>query len=260
MTQRLPISAFIIAKNEADRIGRAIRSVRDWVDEVVVIDSGSTDDTVSVSESLGARCMFNAWTGFGPQKVFGETQCRNRWLLNLDADEELTPACAAEIRALFAAGEPAAKIYEIRFDELRPYESKPRRFCLSKIYIRFYHKDYGGFRPSPVHDSVVPKPGAQVARLKHRAWHRSLRSHQHTLAKINAYTSLQAEDLYRKGRNFGPLDVIFTSAVSFLVAYVVRGYMFYGLEGIADAQIYAFSRTLRVAKTRELFRNRKRQT
>src|SRR5438132_13638376 len=99
--QRLPISAFIIAKNEADRIARAILSVRDWVDEVIVIDSGSTDNTVALSESLGARCMFNAWSGFGPQKVFGETQCRNKWLLNLDADAELTPACAAELKALF---------------------------------------------------------------------------------------------------------------------------------------------------------------
>src|SRR5256885_10385490 len=117
--RRLPISAFIIAKNEADRIGRAILSVRDWVDEVIVIDSGSADDTVKVAESLGARTTFNAWRGFGPQKVFGESLCRNRWLLNLDADEELTQAGAEEIRALFARGEPDDKVFAIRFDELR---------------------------------------------------------------------------------------------------------------------------------------------
>ena len=90
MTDKLPLSVFIIAVNEADRIALTINSVRDWADEVIVIDSGSTDDTVAVAESHGARVVFNEWNGYGPQKVFGETLCRNDWLLNLDADEEVT--------------------------------------------------------------------------------------------------------------------------------------------------------------------------
>ncbi len=69
---RLPISVFIIAKNEADRLPPVIRSVRDWVDEVHVIDSGSDDDTMAVSEALGARAHFHEWRGYGPQKVYGE--------------------------------------------------------------------------------------------------------------------------------------------------------------------------------------------
>jgi len=258
---RLPISAFIIARNEADRISRAILSVRDWVDEVIVVDSGSTDDTVKVSEALGARTAFNEWNGFGPQKVFAENLCRNKWLLNLDADEEITPACADEIMALFQGGEPADKIFEFKFLELRPYETEPRRFPLYKIYTRFYHRDYAGFRASTVHDSVVPKDAnARTVRLKNGAWHRSLRSHQHTVEKINAYTTLQAEDLFRKGRNFGVLHVIFVPLLSFIRAYLLRGYLFYGVEGVVDAYIYAFSRTLRVAKTRERFRLGDRKT
>jgi len=72
---RLPISVFIIAKDEADRIPYAIKSVRDWVSEVIVIDSGSEDETVAVSEALGARVLFHSWEGYGPQKVYGETLC-----------------------------------------------------------------------------------------------------------------------------------------------------------------------------------------
>ena len=93
MTDRLPLSAFIISKNEADRISRPIKSVIDWVDEVIVVDSGSTDDTVAVAERLGARVVHHEWKGYGAQKRHGEDQCRNHWLLNLDADEEVTEAC-----------------------------------------------------------------------------------------------------------------------------------------------------------------------
>ena len=71
--EKLPVSVFIIARNEADRIPLTIHSVRDWVDEVIVIDSGSEDDTVQVAESLGAQVVFNEWRGYGPQKVFGES-------------------------------------------------------------------------------------------------------------------------------------------------------------------------------------------
>jgi glycosyltransferase involved in cell wall biosynthesis len=83
-------SCFIIAKNEARRIGEVIASVRDLADEVIVIDSGSTDGTQQIAQDLGARVIFNEWPGFGPQKRFGEDQCRNDWVLNLDGDEVLS--------------------------------------------------------------------------------------------------------------------------------------------------------------------------
>ena len=91
---KVPISCFIISKNEGDRIARTIRSVRPWVDEVVVIDAESSDDTVSVALAEGCRVITQPWLGFGPQKRFGEDQCRNDWVFNLDADEVVTPQLA----------------------------------------------------------------------------------------------------------------------------------------------------------------------
>src|SRR5689334_17029892 len=99
----LPLSVFIIAKNEADRIGATIRAVRDLTDDLVVIDSGSTDGTQAVAEQLGARVIPNDWPGYGPQKRFGEEQCRHIWLLNIDADEVVPPDLSARIRAVFAS-------------------------------------------------------------------------------------------------------------------------------------------------------------
>src|SRR5918998_2158533 len=110
----LPVSVFIIAKNEADRIGDTIRAVRDLTDDLIVVDSGSTDGTQAVAETLGARVIHNAWPGYGPQKRFAEELCRHPWLLNLDADEVVPPDLAAEIRGLFMDGEPGRQAYRIR--------------------------------------------------------------------------------------------------------------------------------------------------
>ena len=253
MPEHLPISAFIIAKNEADRIPKAILSVRDWVDEVIVIDSGSTDDTVKISEELGAKTVFNAWPGYGPQKRFGETLCRNKWLFNIDADEEATPEAIAEIKALFAKGEPDHKAFAMRTICVFPFEDHPRRLAVTMTHGRLYNKDYAGFKDSTVHDSVVLKDGGALKLLKNGLNHYIFRSHAHTIEKVNFYSSMQAEDLYRKGRKPGALRIVFTPIWAFFKAYFLRGYIAYGLDGVIRSYIYAFSRLIRVAKAREKF-------
>ena len=95
------ISAFIITKNEASRVAKAINSVKDIAEEIIVVDSGSVDDTVSIAESLGAKVIFNEWPGYVKQKSFAESLCKNNWVLNIDADEELTQELQAEIKQIF---------------------------------------------------------------------------------------------------------------------------------------------------------------
>ncbi|MDN3718133.1 glycosyltransferase family 2 protein [Roseibium salinum] len=162
MTDRLPLSAFIIARNEADRIARPIESVRGWVDEVVVIDSGSTDGTIAVAERLGAKVVHNEWAGYGPQKRFGEDQCRNDWLLNLDADEEVTPELAAEIRAKFADGSyREADGWRIMIRDMYAHENAPAPWAYGYHQIRLYDRRQGRFSDSIVHDTVRPEEGAK---------------------------------------------------------------------------------------------------
>jgi glycosyltransferase involved in cell wall biosynthesis len=82
----VPLSIFIITKNEVDRLGPTLESVKGLSSDIVVVDSGSTDGTQELAERLGARVIFNPWPGYGLQKQFGEDQCRHDWLLNIDAD------------------------------------------------------------------------------------------------------------------------------------------------------------------------------
>lgn len=252
MTSKLPISVFIIAKNEADRIPHTINSVVDWVDEVHVVDSGSEDGTLELSRELGANAVFNPWPGYGPQKNFGEGLCRNKWLINLDADEEVTPELRKQIEALFAGGEPPLKAYAFT-RKLMHFIEEAGVYGHTDHPIRLYHRDYAGFKDSTVHDSVDWKGEKQQAgNLSGILLHRCFRSYKHMVDKINFYSSMQAEDMFAKGRRPSDLRLIIEPFFSFFKALFVRGYILRGVTGFVESILYAFARTLRLAKTRAL--------
>jgi len=248
---KLPISVFIIARNEADRIPVAIRSVRDWVDEVHVIDSGSDDDTVKVCEALGAQVHFRAWTGYGPQKVYGESLCRNDWLLNIDADEEISPGLRDEIVALFATG-PKHAAYTLPILPLYNFQEHAHPLTAHHHPVRLYRKSRAGFKDSTVHDTVVVRDGS-VGQLRAMVNHRSFRSLTHHVDKVNSYSSAQAEDRFAKGRNPSLFELLFTPPLAFFKSFVLRREFVNGLDGVVVSYMYAFQRFIRLAKTRERF-------
>lgn len=255
--QRVPVSVFIIAKNEADRIPVVLRAVRDWVDEIIVVDSGSQDETVSVSEFLGAKVVFNAWRGYGPQKVFGEGLCRNDWLLNLDADEEISPELAAEIQTLFGEGEPPCKAYTLPILPLYPFQETGHHWTAFHHPVRLYRRDHAGFKDAAVHDSVVVREG-RVGHLKGMVMHRSFRSLSHHVDKVNGYSSAQAKDMVSKGRNPGLAALLLTPVLAFFKQYLLRREFVNGIDGIVVSHMYAFQRFIRLAKTRELHQLRQK--
>ena len=255
--ERLPLSVFVIARDEADRIPTTLRSVRDWVDEVIVVDSGSEDDTVAVSERLGARVVFNEWRGYGPQKVFAEGLCRNDWVLNLDADEEVSPALGAEIRALFADGDPPRPAYRLPILPLYTFQSHGHPWTAHHRPIRLYRRSHAGFKDAAVHDTVVLREG-EAGRLRGMVVHRSFRSLHHHVAKVNDYSSAQAADLHAKGREPGALALLLTPPLAFLKQLLLRREWVNGVDGVVVSYMYAFQRFIRLAKTRERFAEARR--
>ncbi|MCB8819914.1 glycosyltransferase family 2 protein [Microvirga rosea] len=244
----LPVSVFIIAKNEADRIGDTIRAVRELTDDLIVVDSGSTDGTQAVAEELGARVIFNPWPGYGPQKRFGEDQCRYEWLLNVDADEVVPPRLAAEIRALFAHGEPPKQAYRIGIAEIFPGEKAPHPLAYTLYPVRLYRKDWGRYSPSLVHDRVDLNPGTKVGKLRSVIHHWSVRSLGDQLAKLNRYSDQQAVDLEIRGVSIPTWRVFFELPAAFIKAYIGRRHALRGTYGFLTAMNYAISRHLRLAK------------
>ena len=250
----LPISVFIIAFNEADRISFAINSVKDWVDEVIVVDSGSNDDTVGIAKKLGAKVIFNEWDGYGPQKVFGEGLCKNDWILNLDADEEVSQQLKQHISELFANQREHSGYY-VKVRMLPRFKEKVSLLSPYIECVRLYNKTKASFKKSKVHDSVQIHEGT-TGRLRGYFIHRSIRSCEHAVSKLNYYSSLQAEDLLAKNSRPLALRIIFEPFVAFIKYYFIRRYFVFGIDGFAQAMIYSFARFLRLAKARDLFRER----
>ena len=244
-TSRLAVSCFIIAKNEADRLPRAISSVRDLVDEIVVIDSGSTDETVALAEAHGARVLYNPWNGFGQQKRFGELQCRNDWLLNIDADEEVSARLAGEIRRAFAGGEPAVAAFGMWASIVYPGETKPRPLARDHFVYRLYDKRRVRFAESTLFDSVQLE-GHRGQRFKGALLHHTARSMDDLIAKSNARAAYNAGNARRKSRLALAVRMVTEFPLQFLRYYFARAHALGGMKGFQYATIIAFFRFVRV--------------
>lgn len=252
----LPLSIFIIARDEADRIGAVIDAVRTLTDDLIVVDSGSSDDTAALAEARGARVVHRDWEGYGPQKRFAEELCRHDWMLNLDADEVVPPELAAEIRALFAGlGGPEADGYRTGIAEIFPGEAKPHRFAYTLWPVRLYRRSRGRYNPSPVHDRVDMADGARIEALRGIVHHFSVRSLGDQIAKLHRYSDQQAEDLSARGVVIPTWRVIFEFQASFWKAYLGRRHFMRGTYGFLTAMNYAIARHMRVAKHYEKSRD-----
>jgi glycosyltransferase involved in cell wall biosynthesis len=247
-----PLSVFIIAQNEGDRIGTTINSVKAFADEIIVIDSGSKDDTVSVAEALGARVIFNPWEGYGQQKSFGESQCRNDWILNLDADEEVSEALAIEINSLFLNSAPSCAAYTLPMLPLYPFQQQGYRWMVHNSPVRLYDKRRAQYHDDTIHDYVKVHEGA-IGKLKGLVIHRSFRSLSHHVEKMNAYSNDQAISRFKKKRKPTFIELLTLPLFAFIKCYLFRRGFMMGTDGIILSHMYAFQRFVRIAKTRELF-------
>jgi glycosyltransferase involved in cell wall biosynthesis len=248
--QAAPVSCYIRTLNEERVLGRVIAAAREVVDEIVVVDSGSTDATVAIAQAAGARVVHQEWLGNGRQKRFGEDQCRNDFLLDLDADEIVSPALAAEIRALFAAGPPPLPIYELRLVTVPPVGRPWTNISVAhrrKLYDRRVvrapdHKAWDQFE--------VPA-GAKVGKLAGDLLHHSFRDLAQLVEKLNRVSTVRA----REGKQVGSAVVVsrllFAWPFYFLKHYVLRGLYRAGIYGFVLASISAYGRWLRDAKMYE---------
>lgn len=250
----LPISIFIVTLNEADRIKRTISAVAELSNDIVVVDSGSSDGTRQIAESVGARVIQNTWPGYGAQKNFAQNQCRHDWVFSLDADEVVTGELGREIRSLFENGGPNADAYAVNIVDVFPGDVKPRLWAYGYNRVRLYRKDVGRFSLSTVHDVVELQPGTLQGKLRYDIHHYSLRSLGQQISKFNDYTDALVADINLRKVRISALRIYCEFPIAFLKAFILRRHFIGGRYGFLTAMNYAIFRHLRVAKYYEAHR------
>ena len=242
----MALSCCIITCNEGDRIERCIKAVRDYVDEIVVVDSGSTDDTVAKATALGAKVYYHPWEGFGPQKRFAEECAKHDWVLNLDADEVITEELGREIAALMRVPSSLMPAYRFRQITVYPGQQRPRLWADFHNYVRLYDRRRVRFRNSRVHDTVDTKD-YMVGQLDGVALHFSWRTLDHARAKLESYTDLQAKEL-KKPRWLILARLPFEYPILFFRYFVLRCNFTGGLFGLRLTHLIAVARWRRLVK------------
>ena len=239
------LSVTIITKNEAARLDAALASVA-WADEIVVVDAGSTDATAEIARRASARVFVEGWPGFPQQKNRAAALAAHDWILSIDADERVSPALAGEIRALLAS-EPAARGYRIP----RVTRAFGRELRATDWYpdwqLRLYDRRTGHWDETrTVHESV--RIEGEVARLRGELLHDGYRDLSEHLRKIDAYTTLAAEDWAAHGRDASLLQIAVHPPAAFLRNYVLRRGFTAGTAGLVVSAMTSWYVFLKHAK------------
>jgi glycosyltransferase involved in cell wall biosynthesis len=244
------VSVTIITLDEAEHIAAAIDSAA-WADEVIVVDSGSADETVAIARAKGARTDYRAWTGYVDQKNFAATLASHDWIFSLDADERIPPPLASEVRDLLAA-EPAHGGYRVP----RVTFHLGRWIRTTDFYPDFQTRLYDRRRATwggrYVHESV--RVEGQPGQLKNEIEHYSYRDLHDHLDRINAYTTLAAKQMHESGRRASAVDLLVHPWAAFLRNYVLRGGFRDGGVGLTLSLVNAYSVFAKFAKLWELQR------
>ena len=249
----MPLSVVLITQNAAAQLPDCLASVA-FADEVVVVDSGSSDGTAQVAERYGARVVAKEWLGFGRQKQFAVEQAAHDWVLCLDADERVSPELAASlVRALEA---PTAQVYRMarrnRFlgRWLRHGEGYP------DWSPRLFDRRSARWSDDAVHEKVLyaVSPGTLEGDLLHE----SAEDLGRYLEKQNRYSSLAAAELHRQGRRAGLAELALSPLVRFVKFYFLRLGLLDGLPGLVHISIGCMNSFLKYAKLIELTRTQDR--
>jgi glycosyltransferase involved in cell wall biosynthesis len=216
-TAREPLSVAIITLNAGSALEACLASVR-FADEIVLVDSGSTDDTLAIARTHGARVLSQTWLGYGPQKQYAVEAAGHHWVLCIDADERISDALRESIETALRA--PRASAFEMarcnRFMGrwLRHGEGYP------DWSLRLFDRRHGRWSDDPVHEKVVAD--GPVARLEGDLMHESAETMAAYLAKQDRYTSLQAERLVGEPRLANLARMIASPLVRFIKFYFLR--------------------------------------
>jgi glycosyltransferase involved in cell wall biosynthesis len=244
------ITAVIITKNEERNIQRCLDSLKPVVDEIIVVDSNSTDNTVALCRQAGARVIVQDWLGYGPQKNLGHNAASHDYILSIDADEALDEQLAKCILEEKRKG--LQGIYQLsRFNYyygrfIRHGADYPDK------KIRLFNRTNTRWDEKEVHETLNIDPGQHITNLKGHLLHYTYYRFEEHITKINYYTSLAAQDYFRRGKKASVFKIIFSPLNTFIQSYILKRGFLDGLHGFTLAIMHAYATFARYVKLWEL--------
>ena len=236
----MKISAVIISKNEENNIADAIRSLA-WADEILVVDSESTDRTREIAESLGARVIVREWPGFSAQKQFAADSASYDWIFSLDADERVSDPLKEEILVLKSLSESElADGY--RIPRLSYYMGRPVRHggWYPDRQLRLFDRRKGKWKDVLIHESVEMAPDAKTGRLERDIIHYSVENAAYHHRMIGErYAPLAARQMFERGRRTSPFRTALAGPSAFIQAYFLKLGLLDGFAGFCIARFAA---------------------
>lgn len=240
------ISVYLVVKNEEHNIERVLDSVRGF-DDIVVVDSGSTDRTMELAGKYTDRLFARDWTGMAEQKEYAKSLCKHDWVLNLDADEELTDTLRAQIFEVAEQSDVSGAnipIQEHFIGQAVHHKTKQNR------HIRLFRQSQGAYGKERFHESPVVK--GNIVELDGAINHYGEVSVEVKVDKVNRYSSGKAMDKFEKGKRSSLPKLLLVMPVTFLKSYFLRRNCYNGRRGFIGSMINAFYAFLKEAKLYEL--------
>ena len=252
MLRRMSLSVCIITLNEERNIGRTLQSVKAMADEIIVVDSGSTDATASIAQSFGAKVFVEPWKGFARQKNSALEKAHCEWILSLDADEEVSPELAANVASIVKSAEPPQfagytmnrrNLYFGRWIRHSGYYPDPK--------LRLVKRGAAEFELRDVHEDM--KMQAPVGHLRGDLIHHAYPTLESFIDHANHYSSLGAGMVVRERKvGFSFINIVLRPMVRFLWSYFFRGGFLDGREGLLVLMTHAAYVSWKYAKAWEL--------
>lgn len=253
----MKLTVTVITYNESEHIAAALDSVA-WADEIIVVDSGSTDGTAEIARGKACRVIVRPWPGYSDQKNFAADQASNDWVLSMDADERVTPALASEIREVLQRG-PEVSGYRIK--RVSRYLGRWIRTTdwFPDYQLRLYNRHAGRWNGLRIHESFRLTQGTP-GRLSGEMEHYAYRDISHHLQKIDTYTTLIADQWVADGRRTSPAAIVLHPAFAFFRNYILRRGVLDGTTGLIISMLNSYYVFLKLAKLWERQRRAARAT
>ncbi|MBR5130489.1 MAG: glycosyltransferase family 2 protein [Alphaproteobacteria bacterium] len=245
------LSVYIVTLNEEERLPRTLEAAQKVADEIIVVDSGSTDRTCEIAESYGAKVMFHQWKNISAQKKYAQEQCSNDLVLSLDADEVLSDKLIAEILSI--KENRSVDAYKIKIADMMPGDKTPSRFAKTYNLVRLYDKTKSFMPDDLTHDRVVLGQNVCVAQLKSLVYHYSYLTLTKTWDKYNAYTDELVKTAVATNKKYSLFRLVIEFPYQFFRYYFLKRMFLQGRFGFINATTLAYFRFLKIAKWQEYY-------